>query len=185
MAELPSATELSNIATLLAPGLIILGIRTRFKEGAVPALKDRVIGYAVASAGYYAAVAPLFHVSWGVSLSAWFWGLCQFFAVPCLIGAAIVWFDQSEWFYRLCSKAGFRLAHHIPAAWDYAFSKVVKGTFVWVKLTNGTEYAGVMAVFFRIVKHCGARPIFRGGVEYRKGEAVVAYGAATGGALMR
>ncbi|MFN3775269.1 DUF6338 family protein [Sphingomonas parapaucimobilis] len=144
MADLPSAAELTKIATLLVPGLIILGIRTRFKEGAVAELKDRVVGYGVASATYYAVVAPLFHLSWGVELTPWLWALSHYYITPLFIGLAIVWFDQSEWFYTICSKAGFRLAHHIPAAWDYAFSKLSRGTFVWVKLNSGTEYAGKM-----------------------------------------
>jgi hypothetical protein len=147
MAELPSAAELTKIATLLAPGLIILGIRTRFKEGAVPELKDRVASYGVASASYYAIVAPLFHLPWGPAVTPWVWGLLHYFLVPCLIGLSIVWFDQSEWFYKACEKAGFRLAHHIPAAWDYAFSQLRRGTFVWVRLNNGTEYAGKMGKF--------------------------------------
>lgn len=146
MADLPSASEITGLVGLLAPGLLILGIRARFKDGKLPGLKDQVIGYGVASTAYYAAAYPLFHVErYGLPLPVWLWGLCQYFLLPCVVALAIVWFDQTEWLYRWTSKAGLRLSHHIPAAWDYAFSHVVKGTFVLVKLNDGTLYAGKMA----------------------------------------
>ena len=129
---------------LLAPGLIILGIRARFKEGAIPNLKDRAIAYAVASTAYYAVVGPLFQVDGGIALSSWLWAWLHYVVMPLAIASGIVVFDQKEWFYRLAHHFGFRLAHHIPAAWDYAFSKLNRGTFVWVKLNSGTEYAGKM-----------------------------------------
>ena len=69
----------------------------------------------------------------------------QYFLLPCFVAIAVVWFDQTEWLYRWSAKAGLRLSHHIPAAWDYAFSRVTKGTFVLVKLNDETLYAGKMA----------------------------------------
>lgn len=144
MLNFPSAKDVTELAMLLAPGLIILGIRARFKEGAIPNLKDRAIAYAVASTAYYAVVGPLFHVDGGIALSSWLWAWLHYVLVPLAIASGIVLFDQREWFYRLAHHFGFRLAHHIPAAWDYAFSKLNRGTFVWVKLNTGTEYAGKM-----------------------------------------
>lgn len=129
---------------LLAPGLIILGIRTRFKEGAVPDLKDRAVAYAFVSTAYYAVAGPLFHFQGGFALSPWLWSWGHYVFVPIVIALTIVVFDQKEWFYRIANHFGLRLAHHIPAAWDYAFSKLNEGTFVWVKLNSGTEYAGKM-----------------------------------------
>ena len=144
MADLPSAVEITDLAKLLAPGLIILGIRARFKEGAVPDLKERILGYGIVSVAYYAVVGSLFHARSGIFLAPSLWSFLQFFAVPCFIGGAIVWFDQSENFYRFVNWLGFRLSHHVPAAWDYAFSRTRQGTYVLVKLNDGTEYAGLM-----------------------------------------
>lgn len=129
---------------LLVPGLLILGIRARFREGAIPDLKDKLVSYAVASTVYYAVVAPVFYVPRGVGLSAWAWDALHYFVVPCAAGILIVLFDQTEYLYRLADRLGLRLAHHIPAAWDYAFSRMDRGTFVWVRLNSGTEYAGKM-----------------------------------------
>ncbi len=145
MAELPTAAEVAGLASLLAPGLIILGLKARFQNGSVPDLKEQIISYAVASAAYYAAASPLFHVRHGASVEPWLWHFLQYFIFPSVVGLVIVWFDQTEWFYQLCAKAGLRLTHHVPAAWDYAFSRIIKGTFVLVKLNDGTLYAGKMA----------------------------------------
>ena len=144
MPEIPSASELTSLASLLAPGFIILGIRARFKEGPIPELKDKVLSYAVASTAYYAAASPLFHANNGLLIPPWLWQLIQFFALPVLVGTIIVFVDQSEVFYKWSSKFGLKLTHHIPAAWDFAFSKIRKGTYVLVKLNDGTRYAGVM-----------------------------------------
>ena len=144
LTDLPSAADITRLAGLLAPGFVILAIRGRFKDGAVPSLKDQVLGYAVASTAYYAAAYPIFHAQNGIEVWPWAWQLLQYFILPCLVAIVVVYFDQSEAFYKLCKKAGLRLTHHIPAAWDYAFSKIVKGTYVLVKLSDGTLYAGVM-----------------------------------------
>jgi hypothetical protein len=107
-------------------------------------LKDKLLAYGVASSAYYAAAYPIFHAHNGVILWDWQWQLLQYFIMPCLVGVAVVFLDQSDLFYRICKLAGLRVSHHIPAAWDYAFSRVVKGTFVLVRLTDGTLYAGIM-----------------------------------------
>jgi MFS family permease len=143
VAELPNAAELTRLAVLLAPGLVILGVRERFRAASQQPLKDRVIAFAVASAGYYAAVTPLFGVAWGVTLPMWLWNLLFYFLAPCAVAFAIVWIDGAEWFYKACARLHLRVAHHTPAAWDYAFSRQRKASYVWVKLNSGTEYRGV------------------------------------------
>jgi hypothetical protein len=144
MPDLPTSAQITAAVGLLAPGLLILVIRNRFKSGAVPSFQEQVLAYAVASAAYYAAAYPIFHASNGLLLWHWLWQLLISFLVPCLVGVAVVYFDQSEAFYRACRRMGLRPTHHMPAAWDYAFSRVVKGTYVLVKLQDGTQYAGLM-----------------------------------------
>lgn len=143
-AQFLDADNWTTLAMLLAPGFLILGIRARFKEGAVPDLKDRAVSYAAVSAVYYAALRPLFDVPWGVVLPGWGWAFLYYFVTPCLIGLAMVISDQQEWFYRQASRFGLRLTHHIPAAWDFAFSNLETGNFLLVRLRDGTEYAGRM-----------------------------------------
>lgn len=144
MAELPSSSEIARLAAVLAPGIVILGIRSRFREGPPVELKDSLVAYAVTSAAYYAVAFPLFHADGGLILWAWLWRLLQFFALPVLIGFGVVAFDQRGWLYKIAKRLNLRLTHHIPAAWDYAFSSLRTGTYVLVKLTDGTQYAGKM-----------------------------------------
>lgn len=144
MPDLPTASDITRLVGLLAPGMIILAIRGRFKGGAVPSFQDQIIAYAVTSAAYYAAAFPIFHAPNGMAVWGWAWQLLQYFIVPCVVGMSVVFFDQSEAFYRICRKLRLRLTHHMPAAWDYAFSSMVQGTYVLVKLQDGTLYAGLM-----------------------------------------
>lgn len=142
--KLPQAADVANLASLLAPGLVILAVRARFRDGPTPELKDRIIAYAVASSAYYAAAHPLFHVEDGVQLWSWLWKLLFYFLVPVIVGLAVVLFDQSDAFYWITRKLKLRSTHHIPSAWDYAFSKIRKGTYILVKLADGSQYAGIM-----------------------------------------
>lgn len=144
MAELPKPSDIVSLVSLLAPGLLVLGVRNRFREGTPPELKLQLIHYAVASVAYITVVSPFFHINNGFVLPRWLWSLLQFGLVPIAIGIAIVWIDQSERFYQLCRWAGLRVSHHAPTAWDFAFSRVRRAAYVLVKLNDGTQYAGLM-----------------------------------------
>jgi hypothetical protein len=142
MFEMPDASKISDLAMLLGPGLVILSIRSRFKEGNVPDLKDRILHYAMASTAYYAFISPLFHFEQGFIIPPLVWSYLYYFIVPCVIAMTIVFIDQKEWLYKIAAKFDLRISHHIPAAWDYAFSHVNQETFLWIKLNSGTIYVG-------------------------------------------
>lgn len=144
MADLPTAMEITSLASLLAPGLIISTIRNRAITGSTPDIKERIVSYGVISVGYFAAVSPLFHVRDGVRLPVWFWMFLQYFGVPVCAGIVLAYLYQWRWSYRLAARFGLKLAHHIPAAWDYLFESIPAGTFILVKLTDGTEIPGRM-----------------------------------------
>ncbi len=144
LADLPSAGDVTALVSLLAPGLVILGVRSRFTTANAPDIKDKVIAYAVASTAYVAAVSPLFHVNGGISLPTWLWSFLQYFLVPLCIGVAAAYIHQWNWMYRLAKCVRLRVTHHMPAAWDYAFERMHKGTYVLVRLTDGTQFAGLM-----------------------------------------
>jgi hypothetical protein len=144
LAELPTVLQITSLASLLAPGLIISTIRDRAITGSTPDVKERLISYGIISVGYFAAISPLFHVERGVILSDWLWNFLQFFAVPVVLGIALAYVYQWRWSYRLAESFGLRLAHHIPAAWDYLFESIPAGTFILVRLNDGTEIPGRM-----------------------------------------
>ena len=144
MADLLSLVDIPKAAGLVAPGLIILGIRSRFRVGIAPDLKEKTASYAVTSAAYLAGMYPLFNVHNGLRIWPWLWQLQLFFVIPVVIGLAVVVIDRSEWFYKLCRRLNLKPSHHIPAAWDFAFSGMSRGTYVLVRLANGKSIAGLM-----------------------------------------
>lgn len=144
MADIPTAKEITDLISLLAPGLIIVSIRSRAITGSAPEFKDRLVAYGLISVGYYAAVAPLFHIHHGLALPAWLWSFLQYFAVPLLVGIGSAYAHQHRLTYRVAELARLHLAHHLPAAWDYTFQSLPAGTFILVRLTDGTEVPGRM-----------------------------------------
>ncbi|MEW9854112.1 DUF6338 family protein [Novosphingobium sp. M1R2S20] len=141
MVDLPSASEITKLTGLLAPGIMILWVRDRFRDTVPPKLTDKTVSYAVVSVAYSAAAYPLFHVDGGLELPPWLWQLTLFFMLPLLVGFALVYFDQSERFYSLTERLGLRPVHHTPTAWDYTFRKRPQ-SFVLVHLNDGTVIAG-------------------------------------------
>jgi hypothetical protein len=144
MADIPQAKDLVELAGILAPGLIILGIRSRFRDGTPADLKDKTINYGAVSVAYLAVSYPIFHADTWVQMPLWLWQLSLYFVWPFVIGVLVVYADNSEWFYKACKRLGLKPSHHIPAAWDYAFSNLRRGTYVLVRLNDGKEVAGLM-----------------------------------------
>jgi Family of unknown function (DUF6338) len=139
--DIPSAAELTSLASLLSPGVIILWVRGRFKDTIPPKIGDQLISFALISVAYSAAVYPLFHAESGLHLPEWLWRFLISFLVPLIIAILVIFFDRSEQFYKLTQKFGLRPAHHEPTAWDYAYRNR-QPSYVLVHLTDGTSVAG-------------------------------------------
>jgi len=142
MADLPTPSQITDLAALLAPGLIMATIRTRAITGSLPDFKDRVIAYGVISTAYFAVVTPLFHVPGGVPINAALWSLLQYGIVPVLLGIASAYLYQTKLSYRIADYARLHLAHHLPASWDYAFENLPETTYILVTLDSGSQVAG-------------------------------------------
>lgn len=136
--------KLKVLASLLAPGLIILSVRSSVQDGPKPDLKDRVLHYAAISGIYYAIIFPVFNWKGGVQLDANVWALLQYFVLPVVVGIFLAYEAQGGWLRHLAGRFSLTLAHPIPAAWDFAFSRMRAGTFVLVTLNNGDQIAGLM-----------------------------------------
>ena len=144
MDGIPDAEKLKVLASLLAPGLIILTLRSAVQSGVKPDLKDRILHYASISAIYYAVAFPLFNWKGGVLINQSLWNFLQYFLVPTVVGVLLAYESQGEWLFRIAARSKLFLAHPIPAAWDFAFSKLRRGTFILVTLNSGDEIAGLM-----------------------------------------
>lgn len=145
MSDIPTAAEITDLASLLAPGLLISTIMNRAASGAPPDFKDRLVAYGLYSTGYFAAIAPLFHVSWGVSLPEWLWKFLLYFLIPVAIGILLAYAYQHNVLYKVAEKAKLHLAHHLSAAWDYTFEDLPHSTYLLVTLQDGTQIAGKWA----------------------------------------
>jgi hypothetical protein len=142
--ELPKADELKGLASLLAPGLIILWFRQRVTVGPVPKLEERALAYACISSIYYAAAHPVLQY-WG---PRWHWNptftvFVEYLALPVAIGIAVAATANRVWTDRFWRAIGLQPVHHIPTAWDYVFSDLSSEQFILVTLTDGSQVAGL------------------------------------------
>lgn len=124
--------------------MLLLWANSRVKVGPTPELQERLIGYAVASTAYFAAVSPLFYVENGLQLPSWLWTVVHYALVPILLGFAFAFSSQREWEYKFARRLGLNFSHHIPAAWDYTFSQMSDATYLLAKLKDGSQVGGLM-----------------------------------------
>lgn len=144
MNDLLDPDKLKALASVLAPGLIILTIRASVQAGAKPDLKDRLLHYAALSSIYYAVAWPVFHWPGGVLLPPALWTLLQYVIAPTAIGVLLAYESNGQWLRRLALRLGLELVHPVPTAWDFAFSGMRRGTFVLVTLDNDSQIAGLL-----------------------------------------
>jgi Family of unknown function (DUF6338) len=128
MADLPSAANIKEIVSLFAPGMLILWPMSRVRIGPIPEFRERLIAYAIASTGYFAAISPI----------------CHYAVVPLLIGWLIAFMLQKGLDYRIAKSLKLEFFHHIPAAWDYTFSQMQPNTYVLATLKDGSRVGGIM-----------------------------------------
>ena len=96
------------------------------------------------SVAYLAGAYPLFHVRDGVLLPEWLWTLSLDVLLPILLGIGLAFAHQKRLIYRLADLIGLKLFHHIPCAWDYTFENFAPGSFVIVRLKDGTQISGLL-----------------------------------------
>lgn len=142
--DLLKASELKDLVAALAPGLIILGIRQRFVAGAAPSLQERAISYAAVSAVYYAIFHPsISFLQLRLDTGQWLASAIEYVIMPTLIGAMYGFATSHDLATRFWDRVGIQPVHHVPTAWDYAFSRLQRGTYIIVTLTDGSHVAGL------------------------------------------
>jgi hypothetical protein len=141
--DLPTAAALKDLIAALAPGLIILGIRQRFVAGPNPPLQERAIAYAAVSALYYAIFNPaIAFVATQFRLTDWTASALEYVIVPVVIGAVVGIATSRDWSTSWWAKLRIQPVHHVPTAWDYAFSRLQQGAYILVTLSDGSTVAG-------------------------------------------
>lgn len=136
--------SISQIAGLVSPGVIILFIRSRFKNARPFELGQQLFSFSIVSFVYFAFAGPLFHVENGIVLPPSLWAIALHILLPICLAMALVAFDQSEFFYRASGKLGLHPVHHIPTGWEFAFQER-EPEFVIVHLNDGTKIYGAWA----------------------------------------
>lgn len=145
---MPDLKSLDNIYLLLgflAPGMIILFIRSQFTTGRIPSQAEASLAYLAISVIYYAIALPLIEAVQSAHLigyeraAAWF-GLV--FVGPAILGLLLGVDVQKGYFFRLIKWIGLHPVHAIPTAWDWKFSAMGM-QWVLVTLKNGTRFAGL------------------------------------------
>ena len=142
MADIPNADAVAKLASLLAPGILILSVRARFRDAIQTGFSDKLISYALVSVVYNSATYPIFHAQGGPLLPNWLWQTLLSFVLPVFVGLCFAFFDQSERFYKVSERLGLKPAHHVLTAWDYTFPRTT-ATYVLVHLNDGSLVAGV------------------------------------------
>jgi Family of unknown function (DUF6338) len=145
MGDLGDPSKIPALLALLAPGFIILWVRSRVVEGPTVEFSQQLFHFALVSAAYYGLIGPLFHVSRGLALPAWAWSILFYFAVPAALAYGIGLITKRGLEYAITERLGIRFLNRIPTAWDYRFGEVDEATFVLATLKDGTTIGGRMA----------------------------------------
>jgi len=132
------------VIALLAPGLIIIFVRSRFITGRIAPHSEATLSYLVASIIYYALTLPLveyvltFREPGYSKALAWF-GLE--IVGPAFCGLALGMIAQKGIGQRCLKFLRLHVVHASPTAWDYKFGNM-PAQWVLVTLKNGTQFAG-------------------------------------------
>jgi hypothetical protein len=145
MGDLGDPSKIPALLALLAPGFIILWVRSRVVEGPTVEFSQQLFHFALVSAAYYGLVGPLFHVSRGWALPAWVWSILFHFAVPMTLAYGVALITKTGLEYTITEWLRIRFLNRIPTAWDYRFGQVDEATFVLATLKDGTGIAGRLA----------------------------------------
>jgi hypothetical protein len=129
----PTPDEAYLVVAALAPGFIILFIRSRFVTGEMPNFKDGLFYYVFASVLYYAVSVPLFP---NLAFSEGPKNLLFFLAGPVFVGMILGLSYQKQWLRGLSQQLGLSVIHSVPSAWDYAFGQTQTRPWTWIVVTT-------------------------------------------------
>jgi hypothetical protein len=141
---MPEAKEIKELLALIAPGLIILGIRQWFVAAPTPKLEERALNYAAVSAVYFVVATPtVAAVARWLNLNDFTAHAWEYLYLPSAIGLLFGVGTYFDWPAKIWTLLRVQPVHHIGTAWDYAFRSLPRQTYIVVTLNDGTQVAGL------------------------------------------
>lgn len=136
-------TKLTTFVSALAPGFLIMFVRSQFNAGKPPNFQDRAVTYAAISSIYFAISIPLFAYLRDqhrlLPLASQFF---EYFVLPIGVGLILALLTTRRTFDRWWQRIGLQPIHHIPSAWDYLFGGLTEASWIIVTLKDGGSVAG-------------------------------------------
>lgn len=132
-------------AALLAPGIVILFVRSMFAVGARIPPSAMLWHYMVVSVVYYALVLPIMPFISAAEDSEWKTALAWAgltVAGPALLGLLLGVVSQKEFIYKAFRRIGLNPVHRILTAWDWKFG-AMGDEWVLITLKDGTRIGGL------------------------------------------
>jgi Family of unknown function (DUF6338) len=145
MLPIGSADQLLLVVASLAPGFIILLVRSQFLTGRMRPLHDAVLGYLVASAIYYGIAFPFIDgqidssASGGRQVLGWY---ALIIVDPIIFGVVSGLLSRFDILRKVLVAVSINPVHGMPTAWDWKFSRV-QPSWILVTLKDDTKFHGL------------------------------------------
>lgn len=131
--DLPKADEVYFAIAAMAPGFVILALRSQFVAGRLPAIKEGAIFYVMISVLYYSIVVPIFSM---IDISGPLYHLTLYFFLPVVIGVVLGVSYQHQLVRTLARRMGLNIIHPAPSGWDLMFAQTRTRPWTWIIITT-------------------------------------------------
>lgn len=130
----------------IAPGLIVLFVRSLLITGKRPKTTDYVVEYVIISTLYFAIFSPLIEAAIAIEKPTWlrFSLWTALLAIgPGILGLLLGAGTQKGWWRALFGKLGLSVVNSYPTGWDWVFGRLNAPVYVLVTLQDGSRVAGL------------------------------------------
>jgi Family of unknown function (DUF6338) len=146
MPDLKSVESVYLVLAFVVPGMIITLVRAQFFTSRMRSLSESIVSYLALTILYYGLAAPVVEYVLSIrepgrqKIFAWV-GLI--ILLPAAVGLLLGILGQNDVFRRLLQFCRINPVHATPAAWDYAFARLLGDHFVMVTLSDGSTVGGI------------------------------------------
>lgn len=137
--------DVYGLVALLAPGFIIVFVRSKFLTGRMRTISEATMEFFVSSVVFYTLVIPFVpHIPWVNEDRS----LLLVLVLPAVFGTVLGAFAQLDLLSKLLNCklllwTGLKIAHPIPTSWDYVFANLKSAVWILVTLKSGERIFGL------------------------------------------